>query len=128
MSSYPPPKYYYYNNNYLTNIKGYSPLQRGEVPLYSSLRRFPIIWVTLHRWQHQDGRVKETNQHSAFMLVMIIDVYLATNLVDYMDVNFRQNFNDFNFNKSSSFCDIVCGKDTSIGAAIFILTLNQMPM
>ena len=27
----------------------YSPLQRGEVPLYSSLRRFPIISVTLHR-------------------------------------------------------------------------------
>ena len=34
------------------------------------------------------GRVKETNQCSAFMFVVIIDVYLATNLVDYMDVNF----------------------------------------
>ena len=30
-----------------------------------------------------------------------------------------------NFNKSSNFCNIVCGKDTSIGAAIFILTLNH---
>ena len=30
-----------------------------------------------------------------------------------------------NFNKSSSFCNIVCGKDTSIGAAIFILKLNH---
>ena len=29
------------------------------------------------------------------------------------------------FDKSSSFCNIVCGKDTSIGAAIFILTLNH---
>ena len=38
---------------------------------------------------------------------------------------FRKNFNDANFNKSSSFCNIVCGKDTSIGAAIFILTLNH---
>ena len=38
---------------------------------------------------------------------------------------FRQNFNDSNFNKSSSFCNVVCGKDTSIGAAIFILTLNH---
>ena len=28
-------------------------------------------------------------------------------------------------NKSSSFCNIVCGKDTSIGADIFILTLNH---
>ena len=36
-----------------------------------------------------------------------------------------QNFNDSNFNKSSNFCNIVCGKDTSIGAAIFILTLNH---
>ena len=36
----------------------YSPLQRGEVPLYSSLRRFPIIPVTLHRWQHREGHVK----------------------------------------------------------------------
>ena len=36
----------------------YSPLQRGEVPLYSSLRRFPIIRVTLHRWQHRGGQVK----------------------------------------------------------------------
>ena len=42
-----------------------------------------------------------------------------------MDVNFRQNFNDSNFNKSSNFCNIVCGKDTSISAAIFILTLNH---
>ena len=42
-----------------------------------------------------------------------------------MDVIFRQNFNDSNFNKSSSFCNVVCGKDTSIGAAIFILTLNH---
>ena len=33
--------------------------------------------------------------------------------------------NDSNFNKSSSFCNIVCGKDISIGAAIFILTLNH---
>ena len=33
--------------------------------------------------------------------------------------------NDSNFNKSSSFCNIVCGKDTFIGAAIFILTLNH---
>ena len=38
---------------------------------------------------------------------------------------FRQNFNDSNFNKSSSFCNIVCGKDTSIGAATFILMLNH---
>ena len=37
----------------------------------------------------------------------------------------RQNFHDFNFNKSSSFCNIVCGKDASIGAAIFILTLKH---
>ena len=29
-----------------------------------------------------------TNQRSAFMLVVIIDVYLATNMADYMDVNF----------------------------------------
>ena len=29
------------------------------------------------------------------------------------------------FKKSSSFCNIVCGKDTSIGAANFILTLNH---
>ena len=36
----------------------YSPLQRGEVPLYSSLRRFPIIPVTLHRCQHRGGCVK----------------------------------------------------------------------
>ena len=66
----------------------YSLLQRGEVPLYSSQRRFPIIRVTLHRWQHQGGRVKQTNQRSAFMLVVIINVYLATNMADYMDVNF----------------------------------------
>ena len=32
---------------------------------------------------------------------------------------------DSNFNKSSSFCNIVCGKDTSIGVAILILTLNH---
>ena len=38
---------------------------------------------------------------------------------------FWQNFHDSYFNKSSSFCNIVCGKDTSIGAAIFILTLNH---
>ena len=38
---------------------------------------------------------------------------------------FRQNLHDSNFNKSNSFCNIVCGKDTSIGAAIFILTLNH---
>ena len=38
--------------------RAYSPLQRGEVLLYSSLRRFPIILVTLHRWQHREGRVK----------------------------------------------------------------------
>ena len=36
----------------------YSPLQRGEVPLYSSLRRYATIPVTLHRWQHQGGSVK----------------------------------------------------------------------
>ena len=36
-----------------------------------------------------------------------------------------QNFNDSNFNKSSNFCNSVCGKLTSIGAAIFILTLNH---
>ena len=66
----------------------YSPLQRGEVPLYSSLRRFPIIWVNLHRWQHRAGRVKQTNQCSAFMLLVLIDVYLVTNMADYMDVNF----------------------------------------
>ena len=46
----------------------YSPLQRGEVPLYSSLRRFPIIPLTLHRCQHRGGRVKQTNQRSTFML------------------------------------------------------------
>ena len=33
--------------------------------------------------------------------------------------------NDSNFNKSSSFSSIVCGKGTFIGAAIFILTLNH---
>ena len=27
-------------------------------------------------------------QHSTFMLVVIIDVYLETNMADYMDVNF----------------------------------------
>ena len=53
------------------------------------------------------------------MLVVIIDVYLEMNMADYMDVN------DSNFNKSSSFCNIVCGKDTYIGAAIFILMLNH---
>ena len=36
-----------------------------------------------------------------------------------------QNFINSNFNKSSNFCNIVCGKDTSFGAAIFILTLNH---
>ena len=36
-----------------------------------------------------------------------------------------RDFNCSNFNKSSSFCNIVCGKDTSIGAAIFILMLNH---
>ena len=36
----------------------YSPLQRGEVPLYSALHRFLIIRVTLHRWLHQGGRMK----------------------------------------------------------------------
>ena len=46
-------------------------------------------------------------------------------MADYMDVNYRQNFNDSNFNKSSSFCNIACGKDTSISAAIFILMLNH---
>ena len=39
---------------------------------------------------------------------------------------FRQKFNDSNFNKLSRFCKIVCGKDTSIGAAIFILMLNHV--
>ena len=39
-------------------IVSYSPLQRGEVPLYSRLHRFLIILVTLHRWQHRGGHVK----------------------------------------------------------------------
>ena len=46
---------------------------------------------------------------------------LGKNMANYMDVNFWQNSNDSNFNKSSSFCNIVCGKDTSI----FILMLNH---
>ena len=33
-------------------------------------------------------RSREMDQRSAFMLVVIIDVYLATNIADYMDVNF----------------------------------------
>ena len=40
----------------------YSPLQRGEVPLYSSLRQFPIILVTLHRWQHRGGEIDQSTQ------------------------------------------------------------------
>ena len=42
----------------LKPLLAYSPLQRGEVPLCSSQRRFLIISVTLHRWQHQGGCVK----------------------------------------------------------------------
>ena len=47
-------------NNIIYIIFGYaySPLQRGEVPLYFSLIRFPIILVTLQRWQHRGCRVK----------------------------------------------------------------------
>ena len=55
------------------------------------------------------------------MLVVIIDVCLVTNMADYIDVNFRQNFSDSNLNKSSSFCNIFC----SISATIFILTMNH---
>ena len=58
------------------------------------------------------------------MLIVIIDVYLTTNMADYRTLIFRQNPNDSNFNKSSRFCNIVCGKDTSIGPVIFILMLN----
>ena len=68
--------------------QSYSLLQRGEVPVYSSLRRVLIIRVTLHRWQHRGGGVKLTNQHGAFMLVEIINVYLAMNMADSMDVTF----------------------------------------
>ena len=34
------------SSNTIILLAVYSPLQRGEVPLYSSLRRFPIISVT----------------------------------------------------------------------------------
>ena len=68
-------------------VKLLSAAERRGTPVLLSAS-FPIIQVTLHRWQHQGGRLKETNQRSAFMLVVIINVYLATNLVDYMDGNF----------------------------------------
>ena len=38
-----------FNQLFTVHAFVYSTLQRGEVPLYSSLRRFPIILVTLHR-------------------------------------------------------------------------------
>ena len=34
------------------------------------------------------GRSRERGQRRAFMLIVIIDVYLVTKLVDYMDLNF----------------------------------------
>ena len=42
-----------YTENIVELYLIYSQVQRGKVPLNSSLRRFPIIWVTLHRWQHR---------------------------------------------------------------------------
>ena len=77
----------------------YSPLQRGKVP--------PVLL---------SASVSDNSGNSPQMA--------APRRSREIDQS-AQRFHDSNFNKSSSFCNIVCGKDTSIGAVIFILMLNH---
>ena len=111
-------------------LKGYSPLQRGEVPLYSSLCRFPIIPVTLHRCQHRGGRVNYTNQRSAFMLVVIIDV--GTNHGILLILDYTLNCNLFIVGEmililtnQAVFVTLSVVTIPPLVQCIFILTLNQ---